>query len=104
MSKYMPSEFSRKPKSLNELDRNEAAEFKAFPLYTGPVCLKKTIHENMYKMFILLSVSMRLLFGDLNSENLLAANTYLIAFITHFENLFGSVHLLYGIHNLLSFN
>ena len=100
MSKYMPSEFSRKPRCLNELDRYKATEFRAFLLYTGPVCLKKNIHESLYKNFLLLSVSMRLLSGDLNSKNLLAANKYLNAFITHFGNLFGSRHLVYNIHNL----
>lgn len=100
ISKYMPSEFSRKPRSLNELDRYKATELRAFLLYTGPVCLLKNIHESLYKNFLLLSVSMRLLSGDLNSENVQAANEYLIAFITHFENLFGPRHLVYNIHNL----
>lgn len=41
-----------------------------------------------------------MLSGDLISENIQTANKYLIAFITHFESLYGSRHLVYNIHNL----
>ena len=100
MSKYMPSEFSRKPRSLNDLDRYKATELRAFLLYTGPVSLLQNIHENMYRNFLLLSVSIRMLSGDLCTQDLQIAHKYLIAFITHFESLYGSRHLVYNVHNL----
>lgn len=100
LSNHMPSEFNRKPRSLNELDRYKATELRAFLLYTGPVCLLNSVHENIYKNFLLLSVSIRMLSEALDPEDLQVAKKYLIAFITHFESLFGSKHVVYNIHNL----
>ena len=49
LAEYMPCEFNRKPRSLNDLDRYKATEFRSFLLYTGPVCLHKYIGDNVYK-------------------------------------------------------
>lgn len=100
MSVYMPLEFNRKPRSLNELDRYKATEFRSFLLYTGPVCLLKNINENIYKNFLLLSVSIRLLSSDLTSHSIKLADEYLTAFLKHFEALYGQRHLVYNVHNL----
>lgn len=101
LAKYMPSEFSRKPRSLSDLDRFKATEFRAFLLYLGPVVLLKNLDENIYKNFLLLSVSTYLLSKYTDSENLQAAKKYLTAFVKHFEKLYGTRHLVYNVHNLI---
>lgn len=101
LADFMPMEFSRKPRSLNDLDRYKATEFRTFLLYTGPVCLKRIVDENIFKNFLLLSVSITLLSEHCDSQNLEMAQKYLIAFIKHFELLYGRRHLVYNVHNLI---
>lgn len=100
LAKFMPSEFSRKPRSLNDLDRYKATEYRAFLLYTGPICLKRSVDENIYKNFLLLSASTTLLSLHSDPQNLDVAKQYIIAFIKHFELLYGTRHLVYNIHSL----
>lgn len=57
VKKYMPREFTRKGRSLNEVERWKATEFRQFLLYTGPVVLKGHLPPEMYKHFLLLFVS-----------------------------------------------
>lgn len=51
---YIPVEFARKPRSLRDLDRWKATEFRQFLLYTGPVMLSTFLDRNMYSNFMLL--------------------------------------------------
>jgi hypothetical protein len=54
---YMPSDFARKPRSLIEVDRWKATEFRQFLLNSGPVILRDYLSESVYKHFMLLSFS-----------------------------------------------
>ena len=101
LSKFMPMEFSRKPRSLNYLDRYKATEYRAFLLYTGPVCLINSVDINIYKNFLLLSSSITILSQHCDPQNVEVSKKYLTAFIKHFEQLFGLRHMVYNIHNLI---
>lgn len=48
---FMPREFVRKPRGLDELDRWKAVEFRTFLLYTGPNALKPIAAEEVYCHF-----------------------------------------------------
>lgn len=53
LKSHIPSEFARKPRSLKEIDRWKATEFRQFLLYTGPVVRAEILHPKMYKNFLL---------------------------------------------------
>ena len=57
----MPSEFSRQPRSLKDLDRWKATEFRQFLLYTGPIVLQDIISDNVYEHFLALSMTLTIL-------------------------------------------
>ena len=61
LRKNIPSDFVRRPRSLLELDRWEATEFRQFLLYTGLVALRDVLSPELYKHFLTLSVAVSIL-------------------------------------------
>ena len=57
LTETLPSEFAFQPRSLEELKRWKATEFRQFLLYTGPVVLKGVINDNIYIHFLAFSVA-----------------------------------------------
>lgn len=51
---YMPVEFNRKPRSLSEIHRWKATEFRTFLIYLGPTVLKNIVSTAVYKNFLIL--------------------------------------------------
>ena len=58
---FIPCEFARKPRSMKDIDRRKATEFRQFLLYTGPVVLSQILYPNLYKHFLLLFVGIHIL-------------------------------------------
>jgi len=48
----MPSEFSRKPKMLTDINNWKATEFRQFLLYTGPIVLQSILKKHIYVHFL----------------------------------------------------
>ena len=102
LKNHVPTEFNRKPRSLNEIDRWKATEFRQFVLYTGPVVLKSVLDVAVYEHFLLLHVAMSILLCDsllLKFVNL--AEELLNIFVTHYPVLYGEEGLVYNVHNLI---
>ena len=99
---YIPSEFSRRPRSLSEIDRWKATEFRQFLLYTGPVVLKHNLNQTFYDNFLTLCIGMHIL---LNSSLCQNYNDYakqlMVAFVRHFGELYGRDMLVYSVHGLV---
>lgn len=106
-SPYIVSEFSRKPRPLEEIRRWKSVEYRQFILYTGIVLLKDFVSSDFYKHFLLLFVGYRI-FVDSKVYN--CSITYKCAeemfekFVKEFSSFYGREYLSYNIHNLLHVN
>ena len=103
LSKYIPREFSRKSRSLNDLDRWKATEFRQFLLYTGPVVLKdKFQNSDFYKHFLMLSTAIFILVNpDVTPEQADWAHKLLFDFVAYAPCLYGKDFVVYNVHSLL---
>ena len=63
----LPPEFARQPRSLFEVERWKATEFRSFLLYTGPAMLKKVICKKSYETFMALSIAVGIML-EANAE------------------------------------
>lgn len=52
INEFSVSDFSRKPRSIHEVNRWKATEFRFFLLYAGPVILQKILTTNIYNHFM----------------------------------------------------
>ena len=99
---YFPTEFARKPRSISELLRWKATEFRQFLLYLGPVALIGILESSLYDHFLLLSVAIRLLMKPaVENEVLIYAKNLLSLFVQQCEMLYGRESLVYNVHNLI---
>ena len=99
---YIPDEFARKPRSLREVDRWKATEFRQFLLYTGPVVLCGILDPVAYYNFMLLSMAIAILVSPkLVATHAGYANTLLQTFVTHYGDLYGKDLIVYNVHGLL---
>ena len=102
LKKSMPGEFSRKPQSLFEFRLWKATEFKQFLLYTGPVVLKDKISPAMYKNFLYLSISIRILLkNDSSTEWYDYAENLFKCFVQGIPKIYGNEQLAYNVHSLI---
>ncbi|XP_065643005.1 uncharacterized protein LOC136074598 [Hydra vulgaris] len=104
LRKCIPSEFARRPRSLLDLDRWKATEFRQFLLYTGPVVLKGILDPERYKYFLTLSVAASILLtppNDRRNNMLNYAKDLLRHFVKNSQQLYGNYFVVYNIHHLL---
>lgn len=101
LSSFLPKEFARKPRKLDEVDRFKATEFRQLLLYTGPVIFKK-ISRDKYIHFLSLSVAIRILCSKEYCVQLLDyAHSLLLYFVENYGTLYGQQHISYNVHNLV---
>lgn len=94
-------EFSRQPRTLSEMDRWKAAEWRPFLLYTGPTVLLNVLPEHTYKHFLILHVAIRLLASEHQHPELLSyADQLLSMFVQEARSLYGEKCIVYNVHNL----
>lgn len=99
---YFPTEFARKPRSLEYLKYFKATEFRYFLLYTGCVALKDFCSSDMYFHFLTLHCAAVILSDDnmFLSQND-RANDCLRDFVDKCRTIYGKRMMSYNIHALL---
>ena len=98
----IPTEFARKPRSLFEIDRWKATEFRQFLLYTGPIVLCDKIHTNIFGNFLLLFVGIHILLNENLSRRFNGyAHDLLVAFVEHFCQIYGNDMAVFNVHGLV---
>ncbi|XP_035716186.1 uncharacterized protein LOC118439195 isoform X1 [Folsomia candida] len=100
---YAPTDFSRKPRCIREVDHYKATEFRQFLIYTGPVCLFNILPLNKYNHFLLLHVAIRILLS--NSAQDISWNKYadqlLRMFVFQYPSLYSKDLVTYNVHSLI---
>ena len=100
--RYMPKEFNRKGRSLVDIDRWKATEFRTFLLYTGLVALKGKLRDVVYNNFVMLHVAITIFSSvELSSQYCGYAEHLLVMFVQHFGDIYGPQMLVYNVHSLI---
>lgn len=101
-SKFIPVEFNRKPRSLSELARWKATEYRMFLLYVGPVVLKDILPRSLYDNFLLFYTAITILCSNKHIRELGIdlAQELLLIFIYHSKSVYGLNFLVYNVHLL----
>jgi len=100
---FIPVEFARKTRSLKELGRYKATEFRLLLLYILPVALS-LMPQGLYDHFLLLHCAIRILSCPrlvMDRANVEYARTLLVNFVTSSPTLYGYEFLVYNVHNLI---
>jgi hypothetical protein len=97
---FVPAEFHRKPRSLDDLKHWKATEFRQFILYLGPFVLKGILPTPKYNHFLLFSIGVRILLSE-NKEWYNLAEQFLIEFVKNIPVLYSDSFLTYNMHFLI---
>lgn len=102
LQRFIPSEFVRKPRSLDDIFHWKATEFRQFLAYTGPAVLKDLVDEDFYYEFMLFHCAYRLINcpRQINS-NLQQAHDLLQLFVSNFPIVFGNNNITFNVHSLI---
>lgn len=98
---FLTNDFTRMPRTLFDIDRFKATEFRQILLYTGMVALKDVLSKDMYHHFLLLSCAIRILVSPslcISLNNF--AQDLLNQFVLKYTQFYGQEHVTYNVHNL----
>ncbi|XP_072760814.1 LOW QUALITY PROTEIN: uncharacterized protein [Anoplolepis gracilipes] len=98
----IPSEFAKKPRTLDEIDKWKATELCQFLLYTGIVILKSAIPPIFYNHFLSLSIAIRIMADpQICTTFLTYAHSLLLWFVSNYGTIYGKEYLSHNVHNLI---
>lgn len=102
MKNYQPSEFARKCRTLFELKRWKATEYRSFLLYYGVTLLRDILPVDQFSLFLLLHTAIFILSSDsLIRSHIDEAQNFLEEFVTNAPNILGEDFVVYNVHSLL---
>ncbi|KYN23152.1 hypothetical protein ALC57_04435 [Trachymyrmex cornetzi] len=101
---YLPKDFARLPRKLENIEYYKATELRQFLLYTGPVALKNIANKNVYIHFLALSCAIRILSSF---ELYLTYNNYAVQllqyFVEKYKIIYGEEYLTHNVRGLIHF-
>lgn len=101
--KFVPKNFARKPRGLEDLSYWKAREYRSFLLYWGPVCLRGVLPEEKYEHFLKFHTAIYILISP--SANYTTwvdyADTLIRDFVSMVPRLYGKEFLVYNMHSLM---
>ncbi|XP_067633130.1 uncharacterized protein [Eurosta solidaginis] len=101
LKKQFSSEFPRVPRTIDELDRWKATEYRSFLLYSGPYVLQNKLDEKRYRHFCKLHFATRILcHPELCCQFNNVAKELLEEFVNDFVYLYGQEFVTYNCHSL----
>ncbi|CAH1732005.1 unnamed protein product [Aphis gossypii] len=98
---FIPSEFVRKTRHIQDISRWKATELRLFILYIGVVVLKDILNKNIYTNFMSLYVSILILLSPDYECYIDYAESLLDYFVRTFDEMYGRQHISHNIHGLL---
>lgn len=102
LREWIPVEFQRKLKSVDEVDRWKATEFRLFLLYLGITLVDKYLPQPYAVHFYALNCALRILSHPEDCiRNNVFAKELLIYFINGCKDLYGEDTVIFNIHNLI---
>ena len=101
LSCQVPCEFQCSTRSLAEVSKWKATEYRFSLLYCGPIVLKDLLPLNVYNHFLLFCVSFRILSSEtLSHQFFTQADSYLTKFVNLIEGIYGKESLILNVHSL----
>lgn len=101
IKQYIPIEFCRKPRGLEEISQWKATELRQSLLYTGPLVLKNCISEKSYSHFMCLNIAMVILMTPSLHLYKEFAKQLLMSFVKNFQIIYGKHLISHNVHGLL---
>ena len=101
--KYLPKEFNRLPRILNEADRYKATELRTLLLYSGAIIFHDILSAEYYNHFLLLMYAIRIFCDSefvLVEANISYAEMLCKTFVEQYGLLY-KLNTVYNIHNLI---
>uniref|UniRef100_A0A2S2PL84 DUF4218 domain-containing protein n=1 Tax=Schizaphis graminum TaxID=13262 RepID=A0A2S2PL84_SCHGA len=98
---YIPIEFCRKPRDVEEACRWKATEFRQLLIYTGPIILKNILSKKCYTNFMCLHIAMVILISPNLKKYIEFAQLLLNSFVKYFQDIYGKHLISHNIHGLL---
>jgi len=102
LRQYVPSEFCRLPRPIDDIDYWKATELRSFVLYSGAIVLKGKLKSELYKHFLLLVFATRILVSpDTCYKYNTKASELLLQFVNSYGLLYGHEYISYNVHSLI---